>query len=234
MSPLHAILMSPRPFAYRLRLILDYFLNVSLFDIRYRTKTSSFPTCRNSRAPTRAQEIPYMPSFTGPIIKAHRFLREEKVFCFEGANFLDIGCGAGKALILWAKLNAKYGVEQKIVGVEIEPCLALAARNNFEKTRVEVDLITGDISAPDVFGQFDQKENAILYLYNPFGEKTLLAVLRNFCLEGHTYLVYVNPQHESALISLGFVQILSVPSWHSSMTLKVFHKAPSVSSLTES
>lgn len=76
---------------------------------------------------------------------------------------VDAGCGKGRTLAFFARLT---GGRNRVVGIEINPAVAEAARRRFAGVgRVEV--LTGD--APALLPH----ETTLLYLSNPFDEATM-------------------------------------------------------------
>lgn len=85
--------------------------------------------------------------------------------------FVDLGCGKGRALFYMARRKLK-----KVIGVELDPRLFGIAEENrkaFRNGRTPVELLNIDAAS------FDPKEGTVFFLFNPFGEKTLEAVLGN-------------------------------------------------------
>jgi len=99
--------------------------------------------------------------------------REDEVF--------DLGCGKGRAVIHFA-LNHHV---RRVVGIEILPELARQAEENLSrvKTISPAGIICCDAANVDL------TTATILFLYDPFGEKTLTAIL-----EGLRRSLGVNPR----------------------------------------
>jgi precorrin-6B methylase 2 len=83
---------------------------------------------------------------------------------------VDLGCGKGRAVCFFALEPLR-----KVIGVEFVPELAEVARRNVAALHpvTAVEIIEGDAAT------FDPSEGTIFYLFNPFGEATLSAVLVN-------------------------------------------------------
>jgi predicted RNA methylase len=108
-------------------------------------------------------------------------------------TFLDLGCGKGLTLIL-ATMEG-FG---RIVGVELDPSMAAAARGNAARWR-SGDAI--EVIEADAVGFPLPAEPCVLYLYNPFGSQTTEAVARavETSLDSRArplFVVYVNPVHQ--------------------------------------
>jgi predicted RNA methylase len=86
-----------------------------------------------------------------------------------GYEFIDLGCGKGRALI--------YAAEQgfgKVTGVEISPTLAAITRKNLGICGVEGEVIAGDA------GSFVIPDNpCVIYLNDPFGKPVMKQVVSN-------------------------------------------------------
>jgi SAM-dependent methyltransferase len=117
----------------------------------------------------------------------------------EGKNdvFIDLGCGKGRVLILAAQYPFK-----RIIGVEISPALADAARANIAKTarvhsyacrNIEIVNVSADLFA-------FPEDASVLYLFNPFHgvvlEKVLLNVQNSLLTHPRQMrIIYNNPIH---------------------------------------
>jgi SAM-dependent methyltransferase len=111
-------------------------------------------------------------------------------FAFEGAAFVDVGSGMGRAVLLAARHPFR-----QVVGIEISPALHEIARDNLarapqaERRCRDVRLVRAD-AATYRFPRGD----LVAYLYNPFDADVLATVLaalaaserRNLALLYHT------------------------------------------------
>jgi SAM-dependent methyltransferase len=93
----------------------------------------------------------------------------------QASTFVDLGCGKGRALVV----AAEFGWRQ-LVGVEYDPDLAARAQENAESYSrrrlsspdLSIEIIEGDAASYEPpAGQF------LLFMYNPFGEQTVAAVV---------------------------------------------------------
>lgn len=115
--------------------------------------------------------------------------------------FVDFGCGLGRA----ACVAARYPLKA-VYGVEISPDLAARATENAAKLRGgvagKVEIVC--CSAED----FDCRVGSVFYLFNPFGAKTLAAVLGNIRAAAElkpVRVVYQNPEHREVLDNAGWL-----------------------------
>jgi len=112
--------------------------------------------------------------------------------------FVDLGCGKGRVVFFVATHRLK-----KAIGVELDKNLFTAAQKNFinlKARRAFVELFNTDAA------KFDLGEANILYMFNPFGYKTLESVLRNLKKSlidtpRKVRIVYYVPAHKDLLDS---------------------------------
>lgn len=106
-------------------------------------------------------------------------------------TFMDLGCGKGRVVCYLAAHRRL----RKAIGVDILPGLTRIAQANAQRIRsgTPIEIRTGDATATDL------SEVTVLFLFNPFGEGTLAAVLENLrqSLEAnprYCRIIYNNPQ----------------------------------------
>ncbi len=110
-------------------------------------------------------------------------------------NFLDIGCGRGKVLIL-AKEN---GFKAKIIGIELSKKLVESCKENISKNYKNIQV--KNINALDYK---ISNNDGVFFFYNPFSEVVFNQVLNNI-IESvikeprKILVVYVNPTFEQKL-----------------------------------
>lgn len=123
-------------------------------------------------------------------------------------TFVDVGCGKGKTLVLAAESGFA-----RLVGVELSSELAAAARRNLSARGVRGEVAEGD-AAEFVFPDGP----LFVFLFNPFGEVTLRAVLEEL-RRSHAgkhrpvFLGYQNPVHRELVVAAGFVPIADGKDW---------------------
>lgn len=106
----------------------------------------------------------------------------------QGHSVIDYGCGKGYMLYL---LN-KYGLFDKITGIELLPELCSVAENNIKKHDVMADIVCADAREYEQIDMFD-----VLFMFNPFPEKAMELVANRICESlqrspRHIYIIYVN------------------------------------------
>jgi SAM-dependent methyltransferase len=126
--------------------------------------------------------------------------------------FVDVGCGKGKALLL-----AYQAGFRRLLGVELSAELAAVANRNLAHVVAAGAAAEHEVVAADATTFAFPPEPAVLFLYNPFGERVLDAVLDNLetSLRDHPrriVVAYVYPQ---------FAGPLAQRSW-----LRETHRAP--------
>jgi len=131
----------------------------------------------------------------GPV-DAHEFLdllRKLKID-YRDFVFVDLGAGKGRALLVAAQFPFK-----KVIGVEFSAVLVRIAWENVAKyLRSTPPCQHIEVLCRDVVEYVLPNGNAVISLYNPFGEPVMEEVLRN--LESslrsdprEIYIIYVNP-----------------------------------------
>jgi len=137
----------------------------------------------------------------------HRVLGQVPARFREGATFIDLGCGKGRALLL----ASAYPFRQ-IVGVEIVPSLHGIAMENAQRYLSQhpeappMNVLLGD-AARYVF----PSGPVLLYLYHPFCRPVLEQVLKNLgdSLEREprrVAVVYINDELRDALDRAPFLE----------------------------
>ena len=110
--------------------------------------------------------------------------------------FVDLGSGKGRALIL----AAEYGF-RRVLGVELVPGLCSTAARNLDTYRrarpgaPPIDIHCGDAATYPM-----PREDAVLFLYHPFGERVVRKVAANIDASLRAWprklvIAYRNPVH---------------------------------------
>jgi predicted RNA methylase len=167
---------------------LDRFAREAAFDRREGVDTKTHLRFPTDPDPTSEQRS-YLPLTPSHFRRAMRLLPISASLY----TFTDLGCGKGTALILAVRAGF-----QRVIGVEIDPDLLATATANRERLvgrKPErfgrMELVAGDAAEfvpPD--------EPTVVLMFNPFGEKTLRKVLRNYA-QNHSaiYIIYYGPHH---------------------------------------
>jgi predicted RNA methylase len=119
-------------------------------------------------------------------------------------HFIDLGCGRGRALV--AAAHAGY---RRITGIELDVELLETARLNVGQfldknggEGQEIHLVHSDVTLFDY-----PDEPAVYFLFNPFSEKVLDAVLEKILssTRQECWFVYMNPRHRRVFEKHGLV-----------------------------
>ena len=186
---------------------MDYFSESIWFDLCHGTRTSSrVPKSEqsiNSSGDDIENGLLYVASFTSVTKKTVECARSAiEPRQYEKSQFIDLGCGKGKALLVFAKF---YGseVEFPALGIEYDRRLANIAKWNIEKCKFrEVDIIVKSDSALNLLNYVKGKF-LIVYLYNSFQGSTLKKVLDLLKDISHI-LIYVDPVEKDLLSNYNY------------------------------
>lgn len=108
-------------------------------------------------------------------------------------QFLDIGCGAGRALVTGMKLGFK-----KVIGIDLDQPALDMARKNCHAMKLHGCKTDFYIYEEDATGFQIPAGTNLVYMFNPFGLKTLEQVIANILAytkisTEDLYLLYTNP-----------------------------------------
>jgi SAM-dependent methyltransferase len=118
----------------------------------------------------------------------------------EDYSFVDIGAGMGRGLLVAARMPFR-----EVIGVELNPTLAEIAEKNIDKwqatgrARCPMRIVCGDVT------EFEFPANpTVAYMFNPFREAVLKAMLRHMeesyaRRPGQLDLIYANDECEEVL-----------------------------------
>ena len=140
--------------------------------------------------------------------------------------FIDLGCGKGGTLVLAADRGFR-----EVIGVEFDPQLATWATRNLQRAGERRSLsCSGDIVNSDAAEyQFPNMPSLIL-MFNPFGEDTMRAVLRNIeeSLRVHPREFYIAYFHAVERNMLGSSpELVSVSIRHVPLRFDMFKRRDS-------
>jgi hypothetical protein len=190
------------------RFLWTYFVDAMLFDLTQGTNTH-LRQPKNPGEPVDASDdeysdgLLYVASLTSTVRKSLQFVESLLGSAFVRYQFVDLGSGKGKTLLVYCKDHSRRGVPQA-VGIEYSEPLCAIARRNLEKMRLgpETAKIVCD-SAVNVLDHCRPEAGLIVYLYNSFQGKTLRQVLHKIETTPHV-LVYVDPAERKLLEELGY------------------------------
>ena len=119
-------------------------------------------------------------------------------------TFIDLGCGKGRVTCC----ASLYPVGE-VIGIEDVQELCAVAENNLrilEPRRAKTRIVHCRAE------EFDYSTGTVMYMFHPFGQRTLAAVLSQLALgvqlnPRHVRIVYVNPVHEVVLRETKWLQL---------------------------
>lgn len=146
-------------------------------------------------SPNLARGIRYEPTRALPFRQALRAARIPT-----RGGFVDLGCGKGRTLILAAQCGFK-----QVTGIDYSPRLCAAAEKNLGIFRARTRRVFRTrVLAMDAADYAFTKDDAVVYLFNPFDAVVLAAVIARLrvSLERHprdVWIVYHNPVWRSSI-----------------------------------
>jgi 16S rRNA G966 N2-methylase RsmD len=178
-----------------LKRLWDEFFECYLFDIVNKTDTyKRVPIEDYDRSEYIDHACEYMPSYSSAITKSIKKIiaKDKEVLNYQ---FIDIGCGKGKTLIIASKLGFKNGT-----GFELNKKLADIAKSNLYKKKINksFNVLNCNAVKSDIIPCF-----SVCYFYNPFDKKLsekFFHLLKKLKSGNNKYLVYVNPLYSELLI----------------------------------
>ena len=141
----------------------------------------------------------YMPVSYYLLNKAFRHIAETPK-----NNFVDIGCGKGRALCVAAREGFN-----KVTGVELSPDLCNETKENLERTKSISNHLQYELHNMDA-AIFDIPSDAnCIFFFNPFDEVIMSEVVNNIKKSlkkapRNITVIYANPLHKDLLIDTGF------------------------------
>jgi SAM-dependent methyltransferase len=174
------------------------------FDRRHGVKTNYIVNLEDLNGAERAEfgerHQPTPATVLHPILSSLAIKHEDFIF-------VDLGCGMGRAAFLASRLPFK-----RIIGVEFSAELHRIAEQNrlsfHDETRrcMDIEFTCADASAYPL-----PNENAVFYLFNPFGKPTMRKVVENIgrSIEKHPreiLIVYYNPAEAEVLDTAPFLE----------------------------
>jgi SAM-dependent methyltransferase len=114
----------------------------------------------------------------------------------------DIGCGAGRPICVCAR-----HLIARCVGIEMDPDMAAIAEANAARLagrRSDIVFVRGDAATADY------QSGTVFWLYNPFGPRTLAAVLDNIrrsvaAAPRKVRFCYAYPEHDAVFAASGWL-----------------------------
>lgn len=122
---------------------------------------------------------------------------------YEKLNFIDVGCGKGKGILIASNFNFK-----KIIGVEINKHVYKVCKQNLKnynntKNKKNIQLVNGNAL------NYNVTDENIFFFFDPFSEKILNEFLKKIILSFKNrrrsiYLIYANPPKKNIYLNKNF------------------------------
>jgi predicted RNA methylase len=107
---------------------------------------------------------------------------------FSRYDFIDIGCGKGKALLIASRFGFR-----SLLGVELVKVLADLAKTNLQRQGIRNAAIVNVDARQFTF----QSAAAVIFMFNPFGPDIMKAVVNNLIAANlpELFIIYCVPGH---------------------------------------
>lgn len=200
--------------AGRYRLLPTYFREVHLFDIIHGTNTGGVVPVSKFPAGLRNVEesVCYMSSWTTVLQRAYELVVPYIASrSFGDVTLIDIGCGKGKAALVFAREARRRRIDMRTLGFDFNPHLVEVAHINHGRfSNIDLEFFVGDARhfPVKVLG-----EENLGYLYNPFSGNMLERMLEQVADSMRT-LIYCNPVHLAVAQDFGYAPVARMDSWH--------------------
>jgi len=124
-------------------------------------------------------------------------------------NFLDIGCGKGRAMVV----AAHYGFK-KIAGIDISKEFVDETKRNLAVVQQKFPQASLDVMLQDAFYYHIPADISVIFIFNPFDEVIMSGVVENILISQEKnprtiWVIYINPLYENLFLDRGFVKTLS-------------------------
>lgn len=172
--------------------ILLYFKEIFFFDLIRGTDTYERIGSEDYQYQPHGfdNNIWYVPSETRIIVNALEKIKNIFGKDLQNYQFLDLGCGKGKTLLVYCEKFKNQGISA--IGIEYYEPLANIAMNNMKKCNYQdrVKIITDDAGS---IAQHTNEQKLIIYMYNSFGEHVMRSVLSNI-QSREVIIIYIDPR----------------------------------------
>jgi SAM-dependent methyltransferase len=161
----------------------------------------------------------YQPSGFLSVVRVLRLVRHR----YPTETFIDLGCGAGRVLVL-----ASCTGFRSLVGVDIDPGLLECAAANFDtfrrRFRVKSQLQLKNVSA----GRYEiPSQDSTIFLFNPFDPVVMEQFLefnRERMQAVQVTFVCINPRVGEVLVKFGFQTVHEWPNVEFSRLVRVYRR----------
>lgn len=182
--------------------VWTYFWESIWFDFIHGVKTSTRVPKEKQTVKTGKKEfnngLLYVGSFTSVTKDSVGYIRDYiSENDFANSQFIDLGCGKGKALMVYA-LNYGKLCKKTPIGIEYDSDLAKFAQANLRKVKFQSIIPVVHCDSAINLADYVSAGCLIIYLYNSFQGSTLYAVLEILKNFKHI-LIYVDPAEKNIL-----------------------------------
>lgn len=186
-----------------LRETILYIIYELYFDFKYNVetrKTIDLPDIHDIPAVAKVNSIWYQATPYYFLRQSFARIRHE----FEGAYFLDYGCGKGRVLLL----AADYGVKFRY-GVEYSESLCGICRENLSKAQKDQDCL---VICQDAAYFVVPPQVNVIFLFNPFNEPIIRKVAGQIkdslaVQPRKITMLYHYSEHEALFLDIGFHKV---------------------------
>jgi predicted RNA methylase len=179
-----------------------YVRDVILFDLMNGTDTYG----RKLDSTIVDESIYYVPSFTSTVEETIGHVKDVLGAGFDDWQFVDIGSGKGKVILIYASSVGKHANHAPI-GIEYDAELAKIGNANIRKMRLAN---TGARIIADVASNFSNHisgDRLIVFMYNPFFGSLFYDFVARLQKIPH-FLIYVDPVERAHLAENGYVVLV--------------------------
>lgn len=205
------------------RLPVQYFFQNHLFDIINNTDTHFRLEKKDYSGSLKDFDkgVLYMSCLTNEVKNALKKIERHLGNKFRNFQFLDLGSGKGKSLIIYSKLygdKAKY----KSIGIEYYKPLVDVAKANIQITRKseQIQIINDDARC---FKNYIDTNDLIVFLYNPFDKSILIDVLDKL-QKLNVFIIYNDPAYDSLVRKAGFNMIDTKKGPYANRCINIYHR----------
>jgi hypothetical protein len=201
-----------------LRLVIAYFLNAHLFDLKFKTDTHRIVPLEAMSTPSDnlSNSLMYMVSWTNTLRRSFKEL--QNIRNLSNCEFIDLGAGKGKAT-LFARKYHLIGAPGRYWGIDFEESLiSIAKRNSVTMFGDEGNFLQEDVVNInwERFGT-----DLVIYMYNPFNSNVMRHVLKQIENKNVT-IIYVNPVEASTILEFGYESRINIRKWHANLSFGIF------------
>jgi teichuronic acid biosynthesis glycosyltransferase TuaG len=143
--------------------------------------------------------------FLDAVKRSYQFIADIGL-CPSGFQFVDLGAGKGKSLLLLLLKFRDHLSQYSALGIDISKPLLDEAYSNIQSFQFDAPVKLINADASQCFDSVES-DNLILYAYNPFGPRVLERVIEGLRGASHILFVYIEPVNSDSLYRLGFTRI---------------------------